>query len=45
MTHPDHLASDDAASLARPPDASPGLASGAGHLGREADRCPADVHD
>jgi transposase len=32
MTHPDHLASDDAASLARLLDASPALAAAAGHV-------------
>jgi transposase len=32
MTHPDHLASDDAANLARLLDASPGLAAAAGHV-------------
>ena len=32
MTHPDHLASDDAADLARLLDASPGLAAAAGHV-------------
>ena len=32
MTRPDHLASDDAASLARLPDGSPGLAAAAGHV-------------
>jgi transposase len=32
MTHPDHLASDDAASLARLVDASPALAAAAGHV-------------
>jgi hypothetical protein len=32
MTHPDHLASDDAANLARLLDASPRLAAAAGHV-------------
>jgi transposase len=32
MTHPDHLASDDAANLARLLDASPALAAAAGHV-------------
>ena len=32
MTHPDHLASDDAASLARLLDVSPALAAAAGHV-------------
>lgn len=32
MTHPDHLASDDAAELARLLDASPALAAAAGHV-------------
>jgi transposase len=32
MTHPDHLASHDAADLARLLDASPGLAAAAGHV-------------
>ena len=32
MTHPDHLASDDAADLARLLDASPALAAAAGHV-------------
>jgi transposase len=32
MTHPDHLASDDAASLARLLDASPALAAAASHV-------------
>jgi transposase len=32
MTHPDHLASDDAADLARLLDASPRLAAAAGHV-------------
>jgi len=32
MTHPDHLASDDAAALARLLDASPALAATAGHV-------------
>jgi transposase len=32
MTHPDHLASDDAANLARLLDASPQLAAAAGHV-------------
>jgi transposase len=32
MTHPDHLASDDAANLARLLDASPPLAAAAGHV-------------
>jgi transposase len=32
MTHPDHLASDDAADLARLLNASPGLAAAAGHV-------------
>ncbi|HYA52833.1 MAG TPA: ISL3 family transposase [Streptosporangiaceae bacterium] len=32
MTHPDHLASDDAAALARLLDASPALAAAAGHV-------------
>ena len=32
MTHPDHLASDDAANLARLLDASPALAATAGHV-------------
>ena len=32
MTRPDHLASDDAADLARLLDASPGLAAAAGHV-------------
>jgi transposase len=37
MTHPDHLASDDAASLARLLDASPKLAAAAGHVRSFAD--------
>ena len=37
MTHPDHLASDDAANLARLLDASPGLAAAAAHVRRFAD--------
>lgn len=32
MTHPDHLASDDAANLARLLDASPALAAAAAHV-------------
>ena len=32
MTHPDHLASDDDASLARLLDVSPALAAAAGHV-------------
>jgi len=37
MTHPDHLASDDAANLARLLDASPGLAAAAAHVRSFAD--------
>jgi hypothetical protein len=37
MTHPDHLASDDAADLARLMDASPALAAAAGHVRSFAD--------
>jgi len=37
MTHPDHLASGDAADLARLLDASPRLAAAAGHVHRFAD--------
>jgi transposase len=37
MTHPDHLASGDAANLARLLDASPGLAAAAGHVRSFAD--------
>jgi transposase len=37
MTHPDHLASDDAANLARLTDASPALAAAAGHVRSFAD--------
>ena len=37
MTHPDHLASDDAADLARLLDASPALAAAAGHVRSFAD--------
>jgi transposase len=37
MTHPDHLASNDAASLARLLDASPVLAAAAGHVRSFAD--------